>query len=156
MVTTLKARTGATTGTGASARGLRVLAMFLGVFLIFEGLGKLAWLGDSNLLSQQLQGWLKGAPPGSRWYLETFAIPGVPMFARLVVLGELLAGMALLVGFWTRLAAALAFLMVLNFHFASGRIFQYAFLTNGYGLPVLGGLLALAVGGARLPWSVRD
>jgi hypothetical protein len=46
--------------------------------------------------------------------------------------------------------------MVLNFHVASGALFQYRFLTNGFGLPVLGGLLALAVGGVRLPWSVRE
>jgi uncharacterized membrane protein YphA (DoxX/SURF4 family) len=129
--------------------------MFLGVFLIFEGLGKLAWFSDSALLNGVLQGWLKDAPPTTRWYLETFAIPGVPMFARLVPIGELTAGTALLLGFWTRFAAAAAFLMVLNFHVASGAIFQYRFLTNGFGLPVLGGLLALAIGGARLPWTAK-
>jgi uncharacterized membrane protein YphA (DoxX/SURF4 family) len=73
-----------------------------------------------------------------------------------VPFGELVAGAALVVGFWTRLAAAAAFLMVLNFHVASGAIFQYRFLTNGFGLPVLGGLLALALGGARLPLAVRE
>ena len=156
MATTVKPRAGVATTGGTGARGLRVLAVCLGVFLIFEGLGKLAWLGNSGLLSEQLQGWLKTAPPGSRWYLETLAIPGVPMFARLVVFGELTAGLALVIGFWTRMAALFAFLMVLNFHFASGRLFQYAFLTNGYGLPVLGGLLALAIGGTRLPFVVRD
>ena len=135
---------------------LRVLAAFLGVFLIFEGLGKLAWFTDSGPLAGTLQAWLKDAPPASRWYLETFAIPGVPMFARLVVVGELLGGLALVAGFWTRLAAAAVFLMVLNFHVASGAIFQYRFLTNGFGLPVLGGLLALAIGGSRLPWSIRN
>jgi uncharacterized membrane protein YphA (DoxX/SURF4 family) len=156
MATAVKGRSSATTGTSAAARGLRLLALFLGVFLIFEGLGKLAWFSDSELLHGALQGWLKDATPTSRWYLETFAIPGVPMFARLVPLGELLAGAALVTGFWTRLAAAAAFLMVLNFHVASGAIFQYRFLTNGFGLPVLGGLLALAIGGVRLPWSVRE
>ena len=45
--------------------------------------------------------------------------------------------------------------MVLNFHFASGVMFQYTYLTNGYGLPVLGGLFALAMGGAALPLSVK-
>jgi hypothetical protein len=53
------------------------------------------------------------------------------------------------------MAALLGFLMVLNFHFASGALFQYRFLTNGYGLPVLGPLLGLAIGGARLPLSLR-
>jgi uncharacterized membrane protein YphA (DoxX/SURF4 family) len=142
-------------GSGPAAGGLRVLGVFLGVFLIFEGLGKWGWLGDSAALGRQLQGWLRDAPPVSRWYLENVAIPGVPVFARLVVLGELAAGAALVTGFWTRAAAFAAFFMVLNFHVASGRIFQYAFLTNGYGLPVLGGLLALAIGGKNLPWSAK-
>jgi uncharacterized membrane protein YphA (DoxX/SURF4 family) len=151
-----RARGSAPTAAGPAATGLRVLSMFLGVFLIFEGLGKIAWLTDSGPLAGALQGWLKDAPPTARWYLETFAIPGVPMFARLVPLGELLGGAALLAGFWTRLAAVAVFLMVLNFHVASGAIFQYRFLTNGFGLPVLGGLLALAIGGLRLPWSIRN
>src|SRR5437762_8867673 len=37
--------------------------------------------------------------------------------------------------------------MVLNSHFAHSRLFQYGFLSQGDGLPVLGGLLALAIGG---------
>ncbi len=140
---------------GPAATGLRVLAFFLGVFLVSQGSGKLAWFTDSGPLGGALQGWLNEAPPASRWYLETFAIPGIPMFARLVPLGEILGGLALLSGFWTRLAATALFLMVLNFHVASGAILKYEFLTNGFGLPVLGGLLALAVGGGRLPWSLR-
>ena len=151
-----RARPGAPAASGPAGTGLRLLSMFLGVLFIFEGLGKIGWLTDSGPLSGAFQGWLKDAPSTSRWYLETFAIPGVPMFARLVPLGELLGGAALLAGFWTRIAALAAFLMVLNFHVASGAIFRYGFLTNGFGLPVLGGLLALAIGGSRLPWSIRN
>ena len=33
--------------------------------------------------------------------------------------------------------------MILNFHFAMGILFQSAYLTNGFGLPVVGGLSAL-------------
>jgi uncharacterized membrane protein YphA (DoxX/SURF4 family) len=95
------------------------------------------------------------ARPAARWYLDTIAIPGAPVFARVVVLAELAAGTALILGTRVRVAAALAFLMVLNFHFAADLIFRYAYLTNAYGLPILGGLLALAVGGGtRLPFSV--
>jgi thiosulfate dehydrogenase (quinone) large subunit len=151
-----RGRVAAPSGSNRATSGLRVLAVFLGVFLIAEGMGKLTWFADSSQLQGALQGWLKEAPPTTRWYLETFAIPGVPMFARLVPLGELFGGLALVIGFWTRLAAAAAFLMVLNFHVASGAIFQAKFLTNGFGLPVLGGLLALAIGGTRLPWTVRQ
>jgi integrase/recombinase XerD len=73
---------------------------------------------------------------------------------RLVPLGELTAGAALLLGFRVDWAARVALLMVLNFHFASGIMFTSGYLTNGYGPPVIGGLLALAIGGASLPWSV--
>lgn len=137
-------------GSGA----LRALALSFGVFFIFMGAGKLGWFLDSAELAGELQGWRDSAPRMSQWYLETFAAPGVPVFARLVVLGELATGVALVVGFRVRLAALLALLMVLNFHFASGIIFTYGYLTNGYGPPVIGGLLALAIGGTRLPFSV--
>jgi hypothetical protein len=42
-----------------------------------------------------------------------------------------------------------AFFMALNFQFASGALFRYSFLTSGYGLPVLGSTLALALSGLR-------
>jgi uncharacterized membrane protein YphA (DoxX/SURF4 family) len=87
--------------------------------------------------------------------LHRIAVPGVAVFARLVPLGEFVTGLALLLGFWTPLFAFAGFFMALNFQIASGAIFQYSFLTSGYGLPVLGSTLALALGGVRLPWSIR-
>jgi uncharacterized membrane protein YphA (DoxX/SURF4 family) len=135
--------------------GLVVVRIAVGIFMLFVGLGKLGWLIDAAPLTAQLRTWVEPAWPANRWFLETVAIPGARVFARLVVLGELACGVALMLGAWTRLAALLGFLMVLTFHFASGAIFQYKFLTNGYGLPVLGALLALAIGGAKLPWSVK-
>jgi thiosulfate dehydrogenase [quinone] large subunit len=137
------------------AAGLTALRIGLGVFFVFEGIAKLGWIVDSGILTRQLQEWLQSAPAWSRWYLQTVAIPGAAIFARAVSLGELALGLGLLVGVWARLGALLGFLMVLNFHFASGRLFHYAFLTNSAGLPILGGLLALAIGGSKLPWSLR-
>lgn len=137
------------------ARGLAVLRLLLGVFFIFEAWGKRAWLLDTGPLSTTLQAWLQGAGPYSRWYIETVCLPGLAIFARLVPLGEATAGLALVTGTYTRLAALMALLMVLNFHVASGAIFKYAFLTNGFGLPVLGGLLALALGGVGLPFGIN-
>ncbi len=135
--------------------GLALTRILIGVFFVFEGLGKLRWLLDPAPLTAQLSSWLPVAPFASRWYLGHVAIPHVSIFARVVMLAELAAGLALLLGFWTRLAAALAFLMVLNFHFASGQLFRYQFLTNGYGLPVLAALIGLVFGGGRLPLSVK-
>ncbi len=138
----------------SAATGLRVLSVLLGVFILFMGIGKIGWLTDSSPLLSLLQEWLDSARPVNRSYLEWVAIPGAPVFARLVVLGELSVGIALLAGVQVRLAALVMLLMVLNFHFASDVLLHYSYLTNAYGLPVLGGLLALVLGGVRLPFSV--
>jgi thiosulfate dehydrogenase [quinone] large subunit len=137
--------------------GLALLRVCLGVFFVFEGVGKVRWLADSSILAGQLATWSAGVGAGSisAWYLHHIAIPGIQLFARLVPLGEFISGLALVCGFWTPLFGFITFFMAMNFHIASGTIFRYAFLTNAYGLPVLGGTLALALGGVRLPWSIR-
>ena len=129
-------------------RALTILRISIGVFFFFEGLGKVGWFGDPSILRAQLAGWLASAPVGSlsHTYLERFAIPGVAVFARLVPLGEMTSGVAIALGLWPRAFALVAFLMALNFHIASGALFKYSFLTNGYGLPVLGSALAVALG----------
>jgi uncharacterized membrane protein YphA (DoxX/SURF4 family) len=129
---------------------LRLMSLAMGVFLIAMGMTKLGWLFDAGVLTAELQNWLATAPPASRWYLETVAIPGAPVFARLVMLGELAAGAALVCGYRVRAAATVALLMVLNFHFASGILFQYSYLRNSFGPPVIGNLLALAIGARRM------
>jgi uncharacterized membrane protein YphA (DoxX/SURF4 family) len=140
-------------GGGAYAAGLRVLACMLGLFFIFNAIDKIAWITDSSILAERLRGGLENAVPSARWYIETVAMPGVPLFARMVPVVEFLAGAALVLGVWTRLAAAVALLTVANVHAARGVIFDPEFLIDGTGFPVLGGLLALAIGGSRLPLS---
>ena len=136
--------------------GLAILRIGIGIFFVFEGFGKIRWLTDTSLLAGQLAGWAQAVPAGS-WshaYLERLAMPYSSLFARLVPLGEMTSGLALIAGVWTPLFAFIGFFMALNFQFASGALFKYSILTSGYGLPVLGSTLALAVGGVRLPWSI--
>jgi uncharacterized membrane protein YphA (DoxX/SURF4 family) len=136
--------------------GFAILRLCIGIFFVFEGIGKIRWLSDPSLLAGQLAAWAQAVPAGS-WshaYLERVALPHSSIFARLVPLGELTSGVALVAGFWTPFFALVAFFMALNFQFASGALFKYSILTSGYGLPVLGATLALAVGGVRLPWSI--
>ena len=131
--------------------GLSILRICIGIFFIFEGLGKIRWFTDTSLLAAQLADWSQAVPAGS-WshlYLQRVAMPYSTIFARLVPLGEITSGAAMVAGFWTPLFALVAFFMALNFQFASGALFKYSFLTNGYGLPVLGGTLALALAGSR-------
>ena len=128
--------------------------MVLGIFLISMGLGKLDWAADSSLLENELRNWWGPAPAISKLYIDWFAMPLHPVLARLVLLGELTTGLALVAGYRLRLAALAALFMILNFHFAMGLLFSSAYLTNGYALPVVGGLAALAVGARGLPYSL--
>jgi uncharacterized membrane protein YphA (DoxX/SURF4 family) len=141
-------------GQKGQAMGFALVRVSVGLYLVALGTGKIAWIMDSAPLAQRLAEWQSDATPAGRWYLERI-IPGVPIFARLVPLAEILGGLALAAGFWTRLAAGLFFVMVLNFHLASGALFELAFLRNPNGIPLLGALVGLAIGGGRLPFSIR-
>ena len=150
-----QARTRGAAAASPGAFGLRLLAIMIGVFFLGMCSAKIAWLTDSSILLHKFQNiFLPKAPPMVRWYLETVCIPGAPLFARLVPLCELAAGLALILGFWTRMAAIVAFLMVFNFHFATSAFWSIDFLRDGTGLPLLGGLLAIAISGSQLPFSV--
>jgi uncharacterized membrane protein YphA (DoxX/SURF4 family) len=138
--------------------GFVVIRICLGVVFIGQSLTKIRWLLDSGILKTQLDAWLQQAAPGSiaHLYVQRIGLPGASILARLVPLGEFVCGLALLLGFWTPFFAAVAFFMVLNYHIASGALFEWSFLTNRMGLPMLGSTLGLALGGLRLPWSVRS
>jgi uncharacterized membrane protein YphA (DoxX/SURF4 family) len=136
--------------------GLFFVRIALGVFFVFEGWDKLPWLTNPGLLANALHKWADTGVPLSKWYIESLLIPGVSVFARLVFLGEVSAGLAFFFGFWVRPAAILTFLMVVNIHFAHSTLFQYGFLSKGDGLPILGGLLALAIAGSDLPLSLSS
>ena len=130
----------------AHAAALVLLRVLLGVFMFFFGLDKVTWLLDATPLATQLSSWLVDAPPASRWYLERI-IPGAPVFARAVPLGAMLGGLALVLGFWTRMAALLSLVAVLSLQLGAGSMFRYAYLLDASGLPLVGSLLALVIGG---------
>jgi uncharacterized membrane protein YphA (DoxX/SURF4 family) len=143
-----------TAGVGKQAYGLAILRILIGVFFFFTAISKLGWLISSEDLIGRFSEYLRDASSWNRWYLNQL-VPGLPIFARVVVLGEFATALAFLTGFWTQLAAVLAFCLVLNYHVVTGTIFKYTFLTDPFGLPLFGGLMALALGGARLPWSIN-
>lgn len=137
---------GKRSGSRSQGAALLLLRVSIGVFMFFFGLEKASWLADSTPLARQLALWLADAPPLSRWYLER-VIPGAPVFARLVPIGSMTAGLALALGLWTRIAAAVALVMVMSLQLGAGAMFRYAYLADASGLPLVGGLLALMIGG---------
>jgi thiosulfate dehydrogenase (quinone) large subunit len=130
----------------AQAAALLLLRVLVGVFMLFFGLDKASWLMDATPLANQLSSWLIDAPPASRWYLERI-IPGAPVFARAVPLGAMLGGLALALGFWTRMAALGCLVVILSLQLGAGVMFRYAYLMDASGLPLVGSLLALMIGG---------
>jgi hypothetical protein len=135
---------------------IRLVAACVGVFLIAMAMNKVAWLGEPSMLQDRFLNWRPTSVAVVQWYLDYVAIPGSAIFARLVPLGEMAAGVALVVGYRRRLAAVLALFMIVNFQFATGAFFDPAFLRDGTGLPVMGALLAIAIDRSRLPWSLRS
>jgi uncharacterized membrane protein YphA (DoxX/SURF4 family) len=147
-------KSGGQIGHKGQATGLLLVRITLGVYLFFMGVSKASWLLDSTPLAHQLSQWLGASTPISRWYLDRI-MPGAPIFARIIPLAEMIGGLALALGIWTRLAAALCLVMVLNFQVAAAAMFRYSYLTDATGLPILGALFGLMIGGGRLPWSLR-
>ena len=57
--------------------GLAILRICIGIFFLFEGIGKIRWFTDTSLLAAQLRGWAQAVPAAS-WshaYLERVALP---------------------------------------------------------------------------------
>ena len=137
---------GGKAGGRAQTVALVLLRICIGVFMFFFGFEKMSWLFDAAPLTTQLSSWLLNAPPASRWYLER-VIPGAPVFARVVPLAAMVSGMALACGFWTRIAAAVSLVVLLSLQLGAGAMFRYAYMADASGLPLVGGLVALVIGG---------
>ena len=132
----------------AQTAALVLLRVCVGVFMFFFGLDKSHWLLDATPLATQLSSWLADAPPVSRWYLDRI-IPGAPVFARGVPLAAMVGGIALAAGFWTRIAAAVSLVVILSLQLAAGSMFRFSYVIDASGLPLIGALLALIIGGER-------
>ncbi len=99
---------------------LLILRMGTGVMFVIAGWGKVkrgAGFGDG------MQGFLERQEnmfDFYRGFVESVVIPNKLLFAYLVAYGELLAGIALVFGLFTRWAALALLFMVVNFWFAKG------------------------------------
>ena len=107
-----------------------VLRVWLGWQWLEAGLNKVgnpAWTGDQA--GAAVAGFLKGAlakttgehpdvPAWYAWFIERVALPNAPLFGHLVAYGEVLIGVALILGLFTGIAAFAGSFMNANFLFA--------------------------------------
>jgi|MGYP000983014537 thiosulfate dehydrogenase [quinone] large subunit len=103
-----------------------ILRIFLGYSWFMSGIGKIGHF-NGQVLTGILQSWISGAPPRvppnpHAWYvsfLKATVIPHADLFAKLVVYGEILTGIALFIGALTFLAALMGIFLNANFYFAA-------------------------------------
>lgn len=104
-----------------------ILRVYAGWQWLNAGMGKLgapAWTGDNA--GAAIQGFVQGAlerAGGDRpdvqawyaWFLENVVLPNATLWAYLVTFGELLVGIALIVGLFTGIAAFFGSFMNMNY-----------------------------------------
>ncbi len=109
---------------GTRARvALALMRVFLGVILLVAVTGKLK-ADFTPMLAGFVSSTLPKAHPALyQRFLEHTVLPHAHLFAMLITAGELLAGVALVLGVATRLAAFAALLMMLAYMLAKGMWF---------------------------------
>jgi thiosulfate dehydrogenase [quinone] large subunit len=79
----------------------------------------------------------------TQWYLTSVAVPGVETWARLIPMGEMAIGVALILGLLTLPTLIVSSLLVINYQIATGTLFSPAFFFSPYALLLLSTILIL-------------
>lgn len=97
-----------------------LLRLYTGVFFAWHGIGKISRGNFSDSLGGFLNRSLESAFGFYRPFIEAVVLPNKALFASLVAYGELLLGVALILGLATRYAAFAGVFLMANFWFAKG------------------------------------
>ena len=117
----------------------------IGLFFLAQGLNKLDWYSSSELLRTSLDRYAQNPPALTSFYQTHVAYPGIEAWSRMIPTGEMLIGVALLLGLLTQPTLIIAMVMVINFHLANGNLFSTQFFYNPYALVLLAALIILFV-----------
>ena len=98
----------------SEARLAAFVRIATGVLFFAEGYGKVTGPFVRGGFAKSAESMLKEAWPLWRSVLQSVVLPHAPVFAWTVALGELLLGIALLLGFLTRVAAAAGVALLLT------------------------------------------
>ena len=105
---------------------LVILRVHLGVILLITDAGKM--LRGNAPFSVEMLSFLQGyvmrnASAPYQHFVQELIIPHATLFGYLVMAGELAAGLSMLLGLGTRVGAAIAMFLFLNYMLAKGRLF---------------------------------
>ena len=105
---------------------ITLLRVYTGVFFAYYGFGKIKRGNFADGMEGFINGNLENSFGLIRPFLESVVLPNKAVFAILVSWGELLIGLALIVGLATRYAAIAGAVMVAAFWFTKGQGFLAA------------------------------
>jgi thiosulfate dehydrogenase [quinone] large subunit len=105
---------------------LALLRVYTGIFFLYYGAGKLRRDDFADGLAGFVNANLENSFGFFRGFLEAVVLPNKALFAFAVSWGELLIGIALVLGIATRYAAIAGAVMVAAFWFAKGQGFLAA------------------------------
>lgn len=104
-----------------------LLRIFIGLFFMRAGFEKLGSF-DGKALAATLTSWINGGgqipPDPNLWYvnfLNGIVIPHASLFAGLVTYGEILVGIALVLGLATSIVALIGAFLNANYYFAAAQ-----------------------------------
>ena len=122
---------------------LALVRIYTGIFWLDHGLGKLrahpAFGAPDGMMAQFIGGELgKTAPGPYHDFLERIVTPNLAQFAFLVQLGELTAGILLLLGLFSRAGAVVGVVLALNYFAAKG---AFASVAGYAGIDILAAAL---------------
>ena len=137
-----------------SQKWVAFLRIAIGLFFVAQGLNKLDWYTSSEFLRTSLDRYSLNAPPATVWYQKHIAYPGIEAWSRMIPTGEMLIGVALVLGLLTQAALISAIVLVLNFHLTNGSLFSVSFFSNPYALVVLSCLLFLLASRAGSAFAI--
>src|SRR5947209_14455795 len=132
---------------------LVILRLHLGVILIITVLGNIFRpVPFSAEMLAYLQGYsLRVASGPYKQFLEQIVIPHATLFSYLVMAGEVIVGVLLLLGLGTRLGAAIAMFLFLNYMLSKGRLF---WSPDSEDAAVFFSALVVLIGAAGRVWGV--
>ena len=102
---------------------ITLLRVYTGVFFVYQGFGKLRRGGFADGLEGFVSGRLESSYGFIRPFLESVVLPNKAVFGIMVSWGELLIGLALIVGLATRYASVAGAVMLAAFWFTKGQGF---------------------------------
>lgn len=132
---------------------LVILRVHLGIILLLTVIGKLT---SAQPFSVEMLGYLQGysmrnASAPYQNFLQQIVIPHATLFSYLIMAGELIAGVLLLTGTMTRVAAGIAMFLFLNYMLSKGRLF---WSPDSEDAAVFFSALVVLLGAAGRVWGV--